>query len=69
MTRNYTILASSATGSAPVRVDFGQNAVIIIILVTMVELSCETSHGAFNNTTDGRAMLYISEIDGHGEKL
>ena len=29
----------------------------------MVELSSETSHSALINITDGRAMLYISEID------
>ena len=40
-----------------------------LLLATMVELSSETSHGAFNNTADGQAMLYKSEIDGHGEKL
>ena len=29
----------------------------------MVELSSETSHSALTNITDGRAMLYRSEID------
>jgi len=35
----------------------------------MVELSSETSHGAFNNTVDGRAMLYRSEIDDCGAEI
>ena len=42
---------------------------MIHFLVTMVELSSETSHSAFNTTIDGRAMLYRPEIDDDGEEL
>ena len=35
----------------------------------MVELSSETSHRAFNDSTDGRAMLYRSEIDNCGPEI
>ena len=35
----------------------------------MVELSYETSHSASNDSNDGRAMLYRSEIDNHGAEI
>ena len=38
-------------------------------LVTMVELSYETSHRAFNSTIDGRAMLYGPQIDDNGAEI
>ena len=39
------------------------------ILNTTVELSSKTSHSAFNGTTDGRAVLYRSEIDDDGAEI
>ena len=35
----------------------------------MVELSSETSHRPFNDSTDGRSMLYRSEIDNCGPEI
>ena len=35
----------------------------------MVELSYETSHSASNDSNDGRAMLYRSEIDNHEAEI
>ena len=39
------------------------------LLVTVVELSSETSHSAFNSTADGRAMLHRPEIDDDGAEI
>ena len=63
--RNYSILAeiTPPTGAEPV----GDEAKMLLFLATMVELTCETSHSSLNNSDDGRAMLYRSEIDNHGQ--
>ena len=45
----------------------GVRAIILNFLVSMVDLSCETSHSASNSTDTERAMLYRSEIDDNGE--
>ena len=42
---------------------------MLYFLANMVELSSETSHRAFNDSTDGRAMLYRSEIDNCGPEI
>ena len=42
---------------------------MLYFLANMVELSSETSHSAFNGTTDGRAVLYRSEIDDDGAEI
>ena len=42
---------------------------MLYFLVTMVELSSETSHRAFNSTIDGRATLYRPEIDHDGAQI
>ena len=42
---------------------------MLYFLVTMVELTSETSHSALTDSVDGRKVLEISEIDNHGEKL
>ena len=65
VTRKYSILASSPTGSAPVRGVISTK--MLYFLVTMVESSSETSYSASNDRVDGRAMLKNSEIGGHGE--
>ena len=65
MARNHSILASSPTGSAPVRGVI--SAKMLYFLATMVESSSETSHSALDDNTNGRLMLYRSEIDNHGE--
>ena len=63
--RNYSILASPPIGSAPWK------GVILVkmlqFLAIIFESSSETSHSASNDSTDGCAMLEISEIDHHGE--
>ena len=43
------------------------SAKMLYFLATMVELRSETSHSVSNDSTDGRAMLKISEIDDYGE--
>ena len=63
MARNHSILASSPTGSAPVRGVISAK----YFLATMVKWSSETSHSALNNDAYGRIMLKISEIHCHGE--
>ena len=55
MARNHSILASSPTGSAPVRGVISTK--MLYFLVTMVESSSETSHSASNDSVDGRAVL------------
>ena len=42
---------------------------MLYFLVTMVELSSDTSHSAFNSTINGRTMLSRPEIDDNGEEL
>ena len=42
---------------------------MLYFLGTVVELSSETSHRVPHSTVNGRAMLYKSESDGHGEQL
>ena len=43
------------------------SAKMLYFLVTMVESSSKTSHSALDDGTNGRLMLYRSEIDNHGE--
>ena len=67
MARKYSILAEIALPRAPSQ--WVISAKMLLFLATMVELTSETSHSALNDSTDGRAMLYRSQIDGYGAQI
>ena len=67
MTRLYSILSKIAPHA--IRTQGTAEAKMVYFLATMVELSSETSHSALTNITDGRAMLYRSEIDSCGAEI
>ena len=47
----------------------GEMVKMLEFLFIIVELSCETSHGASNSTGKERAMHYGSEIDDYGANI
>ena len=42
---------------------------MLTFLINMVELSSKTCHMAFDNSIDGHAVLYRSEIDNYGAEI
>ena len=65
MMRKCGILAISS--HPRMRREEGVRAKMLYFLVIIVGTSSETSHSAFNSTTNGLAMLYRSQFDPHDE--